>query len=277
MIDIYFPSLSSRLDQKISVHLNGIYWLNKQYERWFISGVHPHGSDSHSGPTPQEGEGWEQHNRTLEEAFPQFLAAIAAKKEELQAFVRKAKGIDKIDAIKAAREEFGLSLREAKELVEGLPLDGSRYKVTKLPLLVFPLDSSPYPTQEGDCLCRVEGLWSGDFMPVSLLSQVEELVEWQDELLENDFKPALVQVLSTGKCYGETERLSLVWRIEEETLLLHRYQLREPDSDFFWESDKVLTTTKLEDAPALYSMYLAGRADEAKSWKQRLGDLINGK
>lgn len=279
MIDIYFPCLSSRLDQKISVHLDGMYWLNKQYERWFISGVHPQGTDSHCAVTPQEGEGWEQHNRTVEEAFPLLLAAIAAKKEELQAFVRKAKGIENPFAVKEAREEFGLSLKAAKELVEGLPLDGSRYKATKLPRSVFPLSSSKYPTQEEDYLCKVEGLWGDDPMPVSLLRQVEDLVDWQEELVADDFKPALVQLLSTGVIYGETDRLSLRFKInlEEETTHLYDWKLREPNSKSWAPDNKVLRVTNLVGAPALYAMYLAGKRDESESWKQRLGELINRK
>lgn len=275
-IDIYFPTLSNRRDEKISVYLNGIYWLSKEYDRWFISGVHPQGTDSHCSTLPCEEDTWDKQNAETEEAFPLFLAAIAAKKAELKSFADSIKNIDKIEAIKMAREEFGLSLREAKDLVEGLP-SGARYQATILPASVFPLSSSKYPTTEGDQLVAVKGLWDGNNIPLSLLRQVEDIIDWQDQLVKEDFEPILVQLLSTGVCYGETDRLSLRFKInlEEETTYLYGWKLREPES---WATDnKVLRVTNLAVAPALYAMYLRGKTDEADTWKQRLGELINRK
>ena len=281
-IAIKFPALSRHPDGLIWVYINGVYWLNKANTRWFINGVHPQGTETLCSETPKEGDGWEKQNAETEAAFPLFLAALAAKKAELKGFVETLTGLDKIEAkieaIKLAREEFDLSLKEAKDLVEGCVGSGTKFQATPLPPEVFPLAESSYPTLEGDSLCKVNGLWCSKPIPSSLLAQVEELIDWQDQLVEEDFQPCLVQLHSTGVCYGETERLSVRFKInlEEETTYLYDWKLREANSSWT-PDDKILRVTGLAAAPAIYIAYLTGKADEAESWKQRLGDLINRK
>lgn len=272
-IKIKFPQFSHHSDGTVWVHLDGVYWLDKSNERWFVSGVHPQGTNSLSSCKGEVASPF-FFNQETEEAFPLFLAAIAAKKAELKAFSLQTEGMDKLEAIKLAKEQFDMSLKEAKELVEGCPR--TRYSVTPLPVEVFRVEESNHPTAEEDQLCSVKGLWSGKMtLPASLLAQVEELIDWQEPLLSADFEPSLVQLLDTGECVGETEKLLLRFKVdtEEETTSLCSWKIREEGKDLAPDFSCLRVTT-LDAAPALYSMYLAGKADEAERWKQRLALLI---
>lgn len=264
-IAIKFPYLSNHHPEGlIWVHLYGVYYLSKKYARWSISGVHPNGTDTHSTQ-----EGYEKNNEIVEEVLPAFLAAIAAKKEELKQFIIKSGGLDETEANEEALARFGISLRKAKEEL------ADRYQAIKIPQEVFPISSSVYPTIQGDTLCMVKGLWSDNYMPLSLLNQVKDLIDWGDDLKKEDFEPPLVQLLSTGECYGETEHLSLWFSInlEEETIFLYDWKLRETESSR--SRNNTLRVCSLYSAPSLYAMYLQGRADEEERWKQRLNGLIN--
>ena len=277
-IAIKFPALSHHPEGLIWGYINGVYWLNKSNTRWFINGVHPQGTETLCSETPKEGDGWEKQNAETEEAFPLFLAAVAAKKTELKDFVETLTGLDKIEAIKLAREEFDLSLKDAKDLVEGCVGSSTKIEATPLPLEVFPLAGSSYPTLEDDFLCQVKGLWCSKPIPSSLLTQVEELIEWQEPLFAKDFQPTLVTLQATGVCYGETEKLALRFKIdlENETTSLYDWKLREPGKSWSPGEDN-LRVTSLAAAPALYSMYLAGKAAENEDWKRHLTELINRK
>lgn len=277
-IAIKFPALSRHPEGIIWVYLNGVYWLNKSNTRWFINGVHPQGTETLCSETPKEAEDWSVQNSETEAAFPMFLAAVAAKKAELKDFVETLVDLDKIEAIKIAREKFDLSLKDAKDLVEGCTGSSTKFQATPLPPEVFPLTGSNYPTVEEDFLCQVKGLWCHKPIPASLLTQVEDLIEWREPLFVRDFTPVLVNLLSTGVCYGETDKLALRFKIdvENETTSLYDWKLREPGKSWF-PGENNLRVTSLEAAPSLYSMYLAGKAAENEDWKSRLGDLIGRK
>ena len=147
---------------------------------------------------------------------------------------------------------------------------GEQLIVTPLPLDIFPLANSAYPTVEGDVMCWVENTTYPEYgepdytVPKSMLILFYFDIDWRPALSAEDFTPSVVDVYFPGWADGSTDKLNLEYGYtlkDEKYAEFKLYRWKRADSiDFFplMKDGESLVTCSPNLAPAYWCGFMEG-------------------